>query len=80
MRSVRPVDFHNVPKVAKPGSFHQQTDIHRPTSAQAFHFQAAGYITQQTGRGAFSVCKAQFRLCHCLKAVDADRKLSHFLR
>ena len=69
MRSVRPGEFHHIATVTKPGAFHQQTDIHRPVSAQTFHLQAAGYITQQAGRGALCVGKAQFRLCHCLQAA-----------
>jgi hypothetical protein len=31
--------------------------------------QAAGNVTQQAGRGALCVGKAQFRLCHCLQAA-----------
>ena len=69
MRSVRPGEFHHIATVTKPRTVHQQPDVHRPTGVQTFHLQAAGYITQQTGRGAFSVCKAQFRLCHGFKAA-----------
>ena len=69
MRSVRPGEFHHIATVTKTRSIDQQTDTHRATSAQAFHLQAAGYITQQAGRGALCVGKAQFRLCNGLKTA-----------